>query len=80
MRRPNVTLAWHCYGRNTAPRPPTGFGYSWFCDLYRPWVGRLKTALRQVHTAGEKLFVDFAGHRMEVVDGAAGEIGKRRSS
>jgi hypothetical protein len=26
------------------------------------------------HTAGEKLFVDFAGHTMEVVDGATGEI------
>jgi transposase len=27
-----------------------------------------------VHIAGEKLFVDFAGHTMEVVDGATGEI------
>ena len=26
-----------------------------------------------MHTAGEKLFVDFAGHTMEVVDGATGE-------
>ena len=47
-----------------------GFGYSWFCDLYREWAGRLKPTLRQVHTAGERVFVDFAGHTMEVIDGA----------
>ena len=72
MRRPNVTLAllWEEYRDETAD----GFGYSWFCDLYRAWVGRLKPTLRQVHTAGEKLFIDFAGHTMEVVDGATGEI------
>jgi transposase len=74
MRRPNVTLAllWEEYRDETAD----GFGYSWFCALYREWVGRLKPTLRQVHTAGEKLFVDFAGHTMEVVDGATGEVGR----
>src|ERR1700710_2665166 len=72
MRRPNVTLAllWDEYRSATAD----GFGYSWFCDLYRDWVGRLKPTLRQVHTAGEKLFVDFAGHTMEVADGLTGEL------
>jgi len=71
MRRPNVTLAllWEKYRAETAE----GFGYSWFCDLYREWVGHLKPALRQVHPAGEKLFVDFAGQTMEVFDGASGE-------
>ena len=27
-----------------------------------------------MHTAGERVFVDFAGHTMEVIDGATGEI------
>ena len=74
LRRPNVTLAllWEEY-RN-GPGGQDGFGYSWFCDLYREWVGRLKPTLRQVHTAGERVFVDFAGHTMEVIDGATGEI------
>jgi transposase len=44
------------------------------CDLYREWAGRLKPTLRQVHIAGERLFVDFAGHTMEVIDAATGEI------
>ncbi len=47
---------------------------SWFCDLYREWVGRLKPTLRQVNTAGERVFVGFAGHTMEVIEGATGEI------
>ena len=72
LRRPNVTLAllWEEYRAAT----PDGFGYSWFCDLYRAWAGRLKPTLRQVHIAGERLFVDFAGHTMEVIDAATGEI------
>ena len=37
LRRPNVTLAllWEEYRAGA----PDGFGYSWFCDLYRG-VGR----------------------------------------
>ena len=74
LRRPNVTLAllWEEYRDGTGAKE--GFGYSWFCELYREWVGRLKPTLRQVHTAGERVFVDFAGHTMEVIDGATGEV------
>jgi len=72
LRRANVTLGllWEEYRAGA----PDGFGYSWFCDLYREWVGRLKPTLRQVHVAGEKLFVDFAGQGMEVIDGLTGEV------
>jgi len=72
LRRPNVTLAllWEEYRAGA----PDGFGYSWFCDLYRGWAGRLKPTMRQTHIAGEKLFVDFAGRVGEVVDGLTGEI------
>ena len=34
----------------------------------------LKPTLRQVHVAGEKLFVDYSGHTMEVIDGLTGEV------
>ena len=66
LRRPNVTLAllWEEYRAGA----PDGFGYSWFCDLYRGWAGRLKPTMRQTHIAGEKLFVDFAGRTGEVVE------------
>ena len=71
LRRPNVTLALLWEEHRAAA--PDGFGYSWFCDLYREWAGRLKPTLRQVHPAGERLFVDFAGSTVAVVDGANGE-------
>ena len=72
LRRPDVTLAllWEEYRAGA----PDGFGYSWFCDLYRGWAGRLQPTMRQTHIAGEKLFVDFAGRTGEVVDGLTGEI------
>ena len=71
LRRPNVTLALLWEEHRAAA--PDGFGYSWFCDLYREWAGRLKPTLRQVHPAGERLFVDFAGSTMAVMEGADGE-------
>ena len=72
LRRPDVTLAllWEEYRAGA----PDGFGYSWFCDLYRGWAGRLKPTMRQTHIAGEKLFVDFAGRTGEIIDGRTGEI------
>ena len=58
LKRPGVNLVvlWEEYRASA----PDGFGYSWFCDLYRGWAGRLKPTMRQTHLAGEKLFVDFA--------------------
>jgi transposase len=72
LRGPDVTLAllWEEYRAGAAD----GISYSWFCDLYRAWAGRLKPTMRQVHIAGEKLFVDFAGRTAEVVDASTGQI------
>jgi transposase len=72
LRRPGVTLllVWEEY-RHLQPR---GYGYSRWCELYRSWKRRLSPAMRQVHPAGERLFVDYAGHTMDVVDGSTGEL------
>ena len=72
LRKPGVTLAllWEEYRAGH----PQGYGYSWFCERYRGWAGRLQPTMRQVHIAGEKLFVDFAGQTVEVFDPATGEI------
>jgi hypothetical protein len=50
------------------------FSYSWFCERYKEWAERLKPTLRQVHVAGDKLFVDYSGHTLEVIDGTTGEV------
>ena len=72
LRRKGVTLTllWHEY----RAAHPEGFGYSWFCEQYAAWVGKLDVVMRQEHRAGEKLFVDDAGHTAEVVDRRTGEI------
>jgi transposase len=53
---------------------PDGYGYSRFCDLYGEWRKGVTATMRQTHVAGEKLFVDFAGDTVPVIDGLTGEI------
>jgi transposase len=53
---------------------PQGYSYSQFCEHYRRWVRKLKPSMRQMHQAGEKVFVDFAGQKAHVVNPDTGEI------
>ena len=72
MRRPGVTLALlHVEYRGAHP---DGLRYTAFCDRYRAWQKRQSPVMRQVHVAGDKLFVDYAGMRPRIVDAATGEI------
>jgi len=56
---------------------PEGFQYSRFCDLYRVWAKKLDLSMRQEHKAGEKMFVDYCGQIVPVVDR---ENGKSREA
>ena len=47
---------------------PDGYQYSQFCHLYRQWIGRVDPVMRQVHRAGEKMFVDYAGQTVDIYD------------
>jgi transposase len=51
-----------------------GYGYTQFCDHYRRWCKDRRLSMRQIHRAGEKLFVDYAGQKPELVDPATGEV------
>src|ERR1700751_1052046 len=48
-------------------RCPEGYRYSRFCELYRSWASRLSVTMRQSHTGGDKLFVDYAGDTVPVI-------------
>jgi transposase len=52
---------------------PDGYGYSQFCAIYWRWARKLKPTMRQVHHAGEKIFVDFSGKRPHWVNPKTGE-------
>ena len=53
---------------------PDGLQYSQFCDRYRTWAGKLNLVMRQTHAAGEKLFIDYAGQTVPVVDPRTGAV------
>ncbi len=53
---------------------PGGYGYSRFCELYRDFEHRLSPTMRQHHVAGDKVFVDYSGKRVAIVDPATGEV------
>jgi transposase len=48
--------------------------YSQFCERYRQYARTLKRSMRQVHRAGEKLFVDFAGPTLALADGTRANL------
>jgi transposase len=72
MKRKGVTLQllWYEYRQAN----PEGYQYSQFCHHYRQWTRKLDVTLRQEHRAGEKLFVDYAGQTVPIVDGSTGEV------
>ncbi len=52
---------------------PDGYGYTQFCEHYRRWCKKHRVTMRQVHRAGEKMFVDYAGNKPSIVDRMTGE-------
>jgi transposase len=45
-----------------------GYGYTQFCRYYK------QRSMRQIHRAGEKLFVDYSGKKPHLVDPETGEV------
>jgi len=72
LRRKHVTLRllWEEYRAEY----PGGYGYTQFCEHYKRWKARLEVTLRQVHPAGEKTFLDWAGRTLEWIDPQTGEV------
>jgi len=53
---------------------PDGFGVSQFKHYYARWKAQVNPVMRMEHKAGDKLYVDFAGDKLSVVDAGTGEI------
>jgi len=72
LKRPGVNLMvlWEEYRETN----PDGYGYSRFCDLFREFERRLSPVMRQHHAAGDKVFVDYSGKKIGIVDPATGEV------
>ncbi|MCR5880230.1 IS21 family transposase [Phenylobacterium sp. J367] len=72
LRRKGVTrsLLWQEY----RAEHPDGYGYAWFCQHYDAWKARQAPTMRQRHRGGEKVFVDYAGDTLEVIDPETGAV------
>ena len=72
LKRAGVTLMllWEEYATGN----PQAYKYTSFCIKYREFAKTQARSMRQVHIAGEKLFVDYAGGSVPIIDAATGEI------
>ena len=72
LRRKSVTkmLLWEEYKRVNSD----GYQLSRLYELYGEWAGKVDLVMRQDHRAGEKLFADYAGQTLPIMDRRTGEI------
>ena len=73
LRRKGVTkqLLWEEYCQS---HPHNAYSYSQYCHHDQVWLGQQRRSMRQVHKAGEKLFIDYCGPTVPVINHRTGEI------
>jgi len=67
-----VKLLWEEY-RETYPE---GYEYTQFRILYNRFKKKLNLSMRQVHIAGDKVFVDYSGLTIPIYNAKTGEVDK----
>lgn len=72
LKRKGMTkqLLWEEY---TCEHPTRCYSYSQYCDRYARWRRLQKRSMRQLHKAGEKVFIDYAGPTVSYLDARTGE-------
>jgi transposase len=60
--------------REYIEKHPDGYRYTQFCICYSKWQKRVNPVMHIVHKAGDKMYVDFAGEKLQIVDTLTGEI------
>ncbi len=74
LRRKGMTLML-LWQEHVSPHPGASTHcYSQFCENYRRYAKSLKRSMRQIHRAGEKLFIDYAGPTVALADGSRAHI------
>lgn len=72
LKRKGVTrlLLWQEYHR----KYPDGYGNSQFKRYFAQWKAQVNPSMHIEHKAGDKLYVDFAGDKLSIIDKQTGEI------
>lgn len=71
LQRKGVTLSLLWF--EGKERGDWGCSYGGFCRRYRQWAGQHKLSMRQVYKGGDKLFVDYCGPTVPVLNTLTGE-------
>lgn len=72
LQRTGVTR-WVLWGEYKS-RHPDGFSYSRFCDHFKQYRLSQGGSLRFDYEPGEKLFIDYTGKTIPIVDPSSGEV------
>lgn len=51
-----------------------GYGYTQFNEHLNNWLCHTKASGKLTHKAGDKLFVDYCGKKLQIIDKATGEV------
>jgi transposase len=72
LKQPGMTLQklWKDY----SDKHYDAFQSTGFYKHYRLWKGLSHPSMHMIHKAGDKMFVDFTGKKLEIVDTSTGEI------
>ncbi|MBS1631604.1 MAG: IS21 family transposase [Bacteroidetes bacterium] len=72
MKRKGMTIAiqWEQYRQ----KHPDGYGVAQFYRHYRDYMKQPKPVMHMEHKAGDKVFIDFAGEKLSIVDRDSGEL------
>ncbi|MDF5000260.1 IS21 family transposase, partial [Vibrio parahaemolyticus] len=73
LRRKGMTkmLLWQEYHEQYQEQ---SYAYTQFCEHFTRWFKTQKRSMRQLHVAGDKLFIDYCGPRLQVVNPDTGEV------
>lgn len=71
LKKPGMTrqILWEQY----IGEHPKGYGRTQFYDHYKKWKGTVSPSMRIEHKAGDKMYVDYAGKKLSLVDHITGE-------
>lgn len=67
LRRKGMTLMllWQEY---KADHPEDGYQYSHFCEKYKRFAKGVDVSMHQMHSAGERAYVDWSGDGITITD------------
>jgi transposase len=65
-----ATLLWKQYRK----QHPQGYELTQFYRYWREYTGRFRPVMHIEHKAGDKMYIDFSGHKLSITDAQTGEV------